>query len=425
MQICVKTLTGNVANIDVEALDTIADIKLKFQNQEGTPAEKQKLIFGGKQLEDSRALADYGIKQGAAIHVVVALSSGPPAASGATPSTPIGSHVASSAVPSSAFGPAPAASPVTAQPSPFTSANSEDVWSSATRVPRYVAGAEASHSAGDVWSKYAPATARSSPMAAPAMQPASTATAPQTKHVDRRSSLHRIMQDAIGSLRQGEKMIFILPRPSVAQDYGEGIWRVQGWRGASGVVAHEMLGSEERARNRDLFKAGASSVLLCTPGVLKEFAIPYVGHVFNLMPGEAEDPHRVRELKEATIVAGAITTAVQEGQPWPPARTPAQSIRVPVSSPYGGSPQYLTLPLSMKLRELRCRYTGASAYMPIAGCGIGGTSFQGIIMPDWPENEYTLDALGVKQDDNLFFANDNQMHFQGVYKGASRARGYW
>ncbi len=78
MQICVKTLTGNVANIDVEALDTIADIKLKFQNQEGTPAEKQKLIFGGKQLEDSRALADYGIKQGAAVHVVVALSSGPP-----------------------------------------------------------------------------------------------------------------------------------------------------------------------------------------------------------------------------------------------------------------------------------------------------------------------------------------------------------
>ena len=81
MQICVKTLAGNVTNIDIEASDTIADVKLEFQNKEGTPPEKQKLIFGGQQLEDSRTLADYGIKQGATIYVVMALSCRPAAAS--------------------------------------------------------------------------------------------------------------------------------------------------------------------------------------------------------------------------------------------------------------------------------------------------------------------------------------------------------
>eukprot|EP00403_Amphidinium_massartii_P019170 CAMPEP_0178409916 /NCGR_PEP_ID=MMETSP0689_2-20121128/20708_1 /TAXON_ID=160604 /ORGANISM="Amphidinium massartii, Strain CS-259" /LENGTH=122 /DNA_ID=CAMNT_0020031071 /DNA_START=80 /DNA_END=448 /DNA_ORIENTATION=+ len=63
MQIFVKTLSGQVFTLEVEAAEEVACIKDKIYDATGIPSFQQGLSYSGKQLQDDLALADYNVNK--------------------------------------------------------------------------------------------------------------------------------------------------------------------------------------------------------------------------------------------------------------------------------------------------------------------------------------------------------------------------
>ncbi len=73
MQIFVKTLTGKTVTLNADPDEFVQSIKRKLEDRLEIPIETQRLIYGGKELEDEYNLSHYDICHESTIHLVIRL----------------------------------------------------------------------------------------------------------------------------------------------------------------------------------------------------------------------------------------------------------------------------------------------------------------------------------------------------------------
>ena len=69
----VKTLTGKTLTLKTNENDYVYGLKWKIRDSEGIPPQQLRLIFAGKQMEDSRRLKDYGMSNECTVMSVLRL----------------------------------------------------------------------------------------------------------------------------------------------------------------------------------------------------------------------------------------------------------------------------------------------------------------------------------------------------------------
>jgi ubiquitin len=74
LRLFVKTLTGKTFVIYAHPKETISDLKSKLWDMEGIPANQQRLIFAGSQLEDNGTVQGYGLQNESTVHLVLRLA---------------------------------------------------------------------------------------------------------------------------------------------------------------------------------------------------------------------------------------------------------------------------------------------------------------------------------------------------------------
>ncbi|XP_078410458.1 uncharacterized protein LOC144687816 [Cetorhinus maximus] len=76
MQIFLKNDKGKTSTYDVLPSESVRDFRARVQRQEGVPANQQRLVCEGQQLEDGLTLADYNIQSESTIFLMLRLRGG-------------------------------------------------------------------------------------------------------------------------------------------------------------------------------------------------------------------------------------------------------------------------------------------------------------------------------------------------------------
>lgn len=76
LQISVKTFMNTTLIISVDSTDSVELLKQMLEERTGVDADQVRLVYGGKQLEDYRTLADYNIGDMSTVHMYLRLRGG-------------------------------------------------------------------------------------------------------------------------------------------------------------------------------------------------------------------------------------------------------------------------------------------------------------------------------------------------------------
>ena len=74
-QIFIKAMDGRTYDVTIGASNTVDQLKsfLRAHPRLGTPADQQRLVFAGKQIEDGRTMSDYNIIEGSTVYMILKL----------------------------------------------------------------------------------------------------------------------------------------------------------------------------------------------------------------------------------------------------------------------------------------------------------------------------------------------------------------
>ena len=76
MQLFVLTPTGKTIGMYIKPSERILAIIEDIEEKEGIPPQEQRLIYGGKELEEEYTLMDYNIQKESTIHLLLRLFGG-------------------------------------------------------------------------------------------------------------------------------------------------------------------------------------------------------------------------------------------------------------------------------------------------------------------------------------------------------------
>ncbi|XP_030646898.1 polyubiquitin-like [Chanos chanos] len=76
VQVFLRNEKGQTHTYDISPGETVSRFKQKVYNKERVPVDQQRLVYGGRQLEDERKLEDYHIGAGCTIDMTLRLRGG-------------------------------------------------------------------------------------------------------------------------------------------------------------------------------------------------------------------------------------------------------------------------------------------------------------------------------------------------------------